>query len=369
MPPASPRGNHGQVGFAMIVACPSCRAKFKIDETRIKPPGVRLRCAQCQTLFAVRKRVVAPPAPATEEARENAPPVENEAATTAGAPQGVKLLVAHESVPFCASLKAKLEREGYEVLVAHDGVQALMRIQRELPVAVILDVALPKMYGFEICEFLKRNESLRGTRVILVASDNGRSHYRRKPDSLYGADDYIEKRDIPSALSGKLARVLSGAAPPRAPSAASPSTGRETSAQAPEPVAEPAFEASPRSHGGPPPAPAVDPLEGEREKARRLARIIVSDITLYNESAIQEGIRSGRLMDLLRDDLAEGHRLFRTRVPERIAEERDYVKEALAAYVEKKRAQMGLPDPSEGDPSGRESTDVQGDLEASDEAF
>jgi predicted Zn finger-like uncharacterized protein len=353
----------------MIVACPSCRAKFKIDETRIKPPGVRLKCAQCETLFAVRKRVVSPPAPATEEARESAPPVEEEAATTARAPRGVKLLVAHESVPLCASLKVQLEHDGYEVLVAHDGVQALMRIQRELPAAVVLDTALPKMYGFEICEFLKRNESLRGIRVILLASDNGRTRYRRKPDSLYGADDYIEKRDVPSALLAKLDRVLSGSASAQVAPTAAPPAAQEAPVKAPEPVAEEALEAPPRSQGGPGPAAAADPLEGEREKARRLARIIVSDITLYNERAIQEGIRSGGLMDLLRDDLTEGQRLFRTRVPERIAEERDYVKEALNAYVEKKRAQMGLPDPSAGASSGREPTNVGDDFEAGDEAF
>jgi hypothetical protein len=73
-----------------------------------------------------------------------------------------------------------------------------------------------------------------------------------------------------------------------------------------------------------PSAPAVDDgLEPEREKARRLARIIVSDIALYNESVMQEGIRSGRLPEMLRDDLEEGYRLFRTRVPASIVEERD----------------------------------------------
>jgi predicted Zn finger-like uncharacterized protein len=357
----------------MIVACPSCRAKFKIDEARIKPPGVRLKCAKCQTMFAVRKRVVASPVVAVEEELETAPSGEGEAVAGGRTQQGARILVAHESVPFCVSLKTLLEREGYEVLVAHDGVQALMRIQRERPTAVVLDAALPKMYGFEICEFLKRNESLCDTRVILVSSDNGRTRYHRPPDSLYGADDYIEKRDISSVLTAKLSRVLSGAAPVPVPPAFAPIAGHKRPAEVHTPPAGKAFERPPQRSEDVPlserPSPPTDALEEEREKARRLARIIVSDIMLYNESAIQEGIRTGRLMDLLRDDLAEGHRLFRSRVPERIAEERDYVEEAFTAYVEKKSAQMDLPDPSESFPSGRAPVDVGDEFEAADESF
>src|SRR4029077_3715458 len=81
---------------------------------------------------------------------------------------------------------------------------------------------------------------------------------------------------------------------------------------------------APRPSASVPSQPA-DPLEQEREKARRLARIIVSDIALYNETIIAEGIRGGRILELLRDDLEEGYRLFRSRVPASIAAEGDYV--------------------------------------------
>ncbi len=318
----------------MIVACPSCRAKFRIDESRIRPPGVRLRCARCQTMFAVRKRVLEPaPAPVREEPGNAVvrPAIAGpEAASTFRGTSGAlsRILVAHESVAFLSGVRAQLERDGYEVLAARDGVEAIMRIQRELPRAVVIDAALPKMYGFEICEFMKRNESLRGIRVVLVASDNGKARYKRSPGNLYGADDYVEIHDIPHALQGILRRLLE-------PEQAGSACGQES-----EGAQTPVSEITP-----PAPAPSgpttADGLDPEREKARRLARIIVSDIALYNESVIQEGIRNGRLLEMLRDDLEEGYRLFRTRVPAAVAEERDYIRQALMAFIEKKRGAAG----------------------------
>ncbi len=341
----------------MIVACPSCKAKFRIDESRIQPPGVRLRCARCETMFAVRKRVV-----------DAAPVVERETADAAAAradiaAAGPKILIAHESMAFLTGVRAQLEREGYEVLAARDGVEALMRIQRELPRAVVIDTALPKMYGFEICEFLKRNESLRGIRVVLVASDNGRARYKRNPGNLYGADDYLEIHDIPSALPGILRRLL-GEEPAATPSGQEAESAKAGSGDvSPERAESRAAPGELHARKTPPPAPAAavrparapaadDGLEPEREKARRLARIIVSDIALYNESVIQEGVRNGRLLEMLRDDLEEGYRLFRTRVPASIAEERDYVREALMALIEKKRRAAADAGGAPGAPAG-----------------
>jgi len=120
-----------------------------------------------------------------------------------------------------------------------------------------------------------------------------------------------------------------------------------------------------------PASAAADPLEPEREKARRLARIIVSDIALYNEQVMQEGIRNGRILEMLRDDLEEGYRLFRSRIPARIAEERDYVREALMAFVEKKRAKQEALGMGAAPPAGGASTfgDATIEVEVDDDTF
>lgn len=337
----------------MIVACPSCRAKFKIDEGRIKPPGVRLRCARCQNLFAVRKRVVDKPVTA-----EQAPEPSAAAGREPGAGEE-KVLVAHGEPLILASLREILEKEKYEVLTSADGVDALMKIQREQPEAAVIDVALPKMYGFEICEFLKRNESLSATKVILVATEHKHRRYKRTPENFYGADDVIEEHDIQSGLAARIRRILHGEpespgaggseeVPPGAPAdAPSPAEPLERgagdlhdagTAVAP-PFSEPDLEPAP----APPPAePGGEGQDAAREKACRLARIIVSDIALYNPETVERGIRDGGLPALIRDDLEEGYRLFRSRIDEAVAGERDFIREALDAFVDRKRRDLGL---------------------------
>jgi hypothetical protein len=79
---------------------------------------------------------------------------------------------------------------------------------------------------------------------------------------------------------------------------------------APEPVAE----------------AAVDPaLAEEREKAERLARIVVSDIVLYQAEKFEQAIQGGNLLELLDSEIEEGRKLFRQRIDERVREECDHL--------------------------------------------
>ena len=85
----------------------------------------------------------------------------------------------------------------------------------------------------------------------------------------------------------------------------------------------------------PPASTNVPPhQEEDHEKARRLARIIVSDIALYNEQLLAEGRKNNNYHDLLKDDLEEGRSLFRQRVPKEIWEKRDYLTEIFDEFVE-----------------------------------
>jgi CheY-like chemotaxis protein len=69
-------------------------------------------------------------------------------------------------------------------------------IEERHPDVVLLDVALPTMYGFEICERIRNTPALSGVKTILIASIYDKTRYKREPQSLYGADDYIEKHHI-----------------------------------------------------------------------------------------------------------------------------------------------------------------------------
>ena len=82
---------------------------------------------------------------------------------------------------------------------------------------------------------------------------------------------------------------------------------------------------------------AADPEE--IEKARRFARLIVSDIALYNQDIVAEGLRKGTFFELLQDDITEGRSLYDKRVPEAIRTTKDYYQEAFDDFIAAKKKQ------------------------------
>jgi hypothetical protein len=79
----------------------------------------------------------------------------------------------------------------------------------------------------------------------------------------------------------------------------------------------------------PAPTQADDGLAEERAKAERLARIIVSDIILYNEEKFAEALRRDCVAEMMSPDLDEGRSMFRDRIDPRVRDERDYLVEEL----------------------------------------
>jgi hypothetical protein len=97
-----------------------------------------------------------------------------------------------------------------------------------------------------------------------------------------------------------------------------------------EPPLRPAPAAPKPRAAEPPPRPRRnDGLEDERAKAERLARIVVSDIVLYNEERFVAAARTGNVLEAMAGDLAEGRALFEERVDPRVRAERDYLTEEL----------------------------------------
>jgi hypothetical protein len=186
---------------------------------------------------------------------------------------------------------------------------------------------------------MKRNESLRSIPVVLAGSIYHTDRYRREPNQLYGADAYLEDPDLPGGLVPILEKLGVAMAP--APAAAShpaspapplplPASGSPSEAapqRAPAPLAPTRGVAPART------APAAtregDGLAEQRAKAERLARIIVSDIVLYNEDRFAEAIRRGSVLEMLSSELEEGRDLFRSRIDERVRGERDHLADEL----------------------------------------
>jgi predicted Zn finger-like uncharacterized protein len=299
----------------MIAACPKCAARYRIERERLQAGGVRLRCARCEAVFRVRPPPEdAGPAPAAKA--EPAPAREPTAARPAApaarpAAAGECVLVAMRESEVAKRTADLLEAHGYTVLRAGDGVEAMLEIQRRLPRAVVLAADLPKMFGFQICEILKRNASLKRTWVVLVGAIHHPDRYRRDADDLYGADAYIESPDLPGGAPA------AKPAAPRAPAAPAQPATPAAAPRAPGPAA-----AAPRPRRN-------DGLEEERAKAERLARIVVSDIVLYNEERFTAAARAGNVLEAMAGDLSEGRQLFAERIDPRVRAERDYLKDEL----------------------------------------
>lgn len=320
----------------MIAACPKCAARYRIDVAKLRPEGARLRCSRCETVFRVSPDAAAePPAPQVSRATAPvpaAPPriapraVSARGSAAADAPSGdpaKRVLIAHPEVEAGKVVADALSSWGLSPLLVHDGVEAILQIQRMLPKVVVLDAALPKMFGFQICEIMKRNEQLRVIPVVLIGAIHDQDRYRRPPpEELYGADAYLERQQLPDALAELLVRFGLRSAPPApAPRAAAPAP------RAPVPAPDPAPARAARP--APAAAPAPSAADPELEKASRLARIIVSDVILYNAEKFEAAVRAGNVVSALAAELEEGYTLFASRVDPRVGDPREYLQREL----------------------------------------
>lgn len=99
-----------------------------------------------------------------------------------------------------------LEDEGVELLVARNGEEALVLIEREKPELVYLDIMMPKMNGFEVCRTVKREWQLEGITIVMLTA-KGQEVDRKKGEEV-GADRYMTKPFDPDALYQNALEVL-----------------------------------------------------------------------------------------------------------------------------------------------------------------
>ncbi|PKP75578.1 MAG: response regulator [Alphaproteobacteria bacterium HGW-Alphaproteobacteria-6] len=92
----------------------------------------------------------------------------------------------------------ELEDEGVGIIVTEDGPSALAAIEREQPALILLDVMMPGMNGFEVCERVRANKSLRQPYIILLTAKG--QEYDRVRGSEVGADRYMTKPFNPDDL-------------------------------------------------------------------------------------------------------------------------------------------------------------------------
>lgn len=117
-----------------------------------------------------------------------------------------KILVADDEPNIVISLEYLLKREGYTVVIARDGEEALAMIRREQPDLVLLDVMMPKKTGFEVCQEVRTDDSLQHIRILMLTA-KGRDTDVAKGMAL-GADAYMTKPFSTRDLVQKVAELL-----------------------------------------------------------------------------------------------------------------------------------------------------------------
>lgn len=103
----------------------------------------------------------------------------------------IKVMIADDEPNIVISLEFMMKREGFEVLVARDGPQALELIRRERPRLVLLDGTMPGMSGFDVCEAVRADAGMRGVRIVMLTAKGRDTDMARGVGA--GADAYVTK--------------------------------------------------------------------------------------------------------------------------------------------------------------------------------
>ena len=306
-----------QSGATMDIQCPQCKSSNTFNPDEITQSGKNVICNNCKAPFLIRQVKVIPQFGIDRD----------------------KVMVANANPHFCSAIKDFLSGHGLEVVIAKDGVEALQSLEIDIPNVALVDVALPGMYGFEICDFIRTNEKLKGIKIILLASIYDKTRYKRMPTSIYGADDYIEMHHIPDELIPKINSLLGRdrdfvRAPIQMRTAEFEAViMEETLSQKIKEITAQDIKIQ---------VSADKELDKVYEEAKRLARIIASDIILYNQEAVEDGIRKGNLYDLLKDDIKEGVAYYANRVSPEIGKNTSYLRDAFEELIAKMKKERGI---------------------------
>jgi CheY-like chemotaxis protein len=116
------------------------------------------------------------------------------------------VLLVEDEAPLRTVLKDLLEREGYVVVEAQDGVQALDEIDRHAPDAIVLDLHLPRLDGYQVLSHLRARASTASLPVLVLTARGDEESEVKVFES--GANDFITKPFRPRALSARLKALL-----------------------------------------------------------------------------------------------------------------------------------------------------------------
>lgn len=267
----------------MDLTCKQCGAVFRAAISTPLTAPVRVACPRCQYQMVLKPKTAAGDLP-----------------LPARLPRRRIAAIADEPRPFRAFLGEQLRLLGFEVAYFETGIPTLDYVRRTRADLVIVNVYLKGMLGVEVTEEIKADASLANTRVILIGALFRANRFRANPTNLYGADDYIEEL-IPEK---EFRQIIHKFFPDIGDMADLPIESREY------------------------------------DEARRLARLILSDIIIYHAAKVEQGIRENNFFDVLHAEIDEGRQYYDSRVPARVRRDTEIYTETLQQFVQMKREEL-----------------------------
>jgi DNA-binding response OmpR family regulator len=118
------------------------------------------------------------------------------------------VLVADDDDDILLLVTTRLKRDGFDVIEARNGNEALALAHERRPKVAVLDVGMPGLDGLEVLAQIRADEALQGMRVLLLTAKAQDSDMRRGYDA--GADAYVRKPFSPGELSTRVRELLDG---------------------------------------------------------------------------------------------------------------------------------------------------------------
>jgi len=119
---------------------------------------------------------------------------------------GNTILIADDNQNIRDALTYLLEEEGYEILLANDGADALRKASLSRPDVLILDIMMPEINGYDVCRMIKSNPELRDIHIIMLTAKGQASEHERGKEA--GADEYVVKPFSPVDILTRIKKIL-----------------------------------------------------------------------------------------------------------------------------------------------------------------
>lgn len=116
------------------------------------------------------------------------------------------ILAVDDSKTIQRMISSVLEKESYRVAVAADGLQALARLDEEMPSIMLLDITMPRMDGYQVCKVVTGNDATKHIPVIMLSGKDG--FFDKVRGKMVGASNYITKPFDPSALLKAISKQI-----------------------------------------------------------------------------------------------------------------------------------------------------------------